>query len=142
MQLKVPLPFLTTIVVPIVGNAAEHSSAILFAMKNRMEIALGVAVGEAAAVVVAGVGSEGAHARATGNQQAATAGGEREAGGGRGGDGRQRARATPGAKTRVSVTKILHARSLALPLQPPNGSALCSHICLCDQHAPPALRLT
>lgn len=45
-QLKVPMPFLTTIVVPIVGNAAEHASALMFAMKNRMEVALGVAVGE------------------------------------------------------------------------------------------------
>jgi Ca2+/H+ antiporter len=29
-----------------VGNAAEHASAIVFAYKNRIEIALGVAVGE------------------------------------------------------------------------------------------------
>jgi hypothetical protein len=36
----------TTIVVPIVGNAAEHASALIFAVKNRMEISLGVAVGE------------------------------------------------------------------------------------------------
>jgi hypothetical protein len=41
------MPFLTTIVVPIVGNAAEHASALIFAVKNRMEVALGVAVGEA-----------------------------------------------------------------------------------------------
>lgn len=40
-----PLPFLVTILLPIVGNAAEHASAIVFAFKNRMEIALGVAVG-------------------------------------------------------------------------------------------------
>lgn len=45
-QLRVPMPFLTTIVVPIVGNAAEHASALLFAVKNRMEISLGVAMGE------------------------------------------------------------------------------------------------
>jgi Ca2+:H+ antiporter len=45
-QLHVPLPFLTTIIVPIVGNAAEHASALIFAAKNRMEISLGVAVGE------------------------------------------------------------------------------------------------
>jgi hypothetical protein len=44
-QLKVPMPFLTTIVVPIVGNAAEHASALIFAVKNRMEISLGVAIG-------------------------------------------------------------------------------------------------
>jgi Ca2+/H+ antiporter len=39
------MPFLTTIVVPIVGNAAEHASALIFAVKNRMEISLGVAIG-------------------------------------------------------------------------------------------------
>jgi Ca2+:H+ antiporter len=42
----VPLPFLTTIILPIVGNAAEHASALVFAVKNRMEISLGVAMGE------------------------------------------------------------------------------------------------
>lgn len=45
-QLRVPMPFLTTIVVPLVGNAAEHASALIFAVKNRMEISLGVAMGE------------------------------------------------------------------------------------------------
>src|SRR5262249_39450097 len=34
--------FLGVIVVAIVGNAAEHSTAILMAMKNRMELTLGI----------------------------------------------------------------------------------------------------
>ncbi|KIZ06925.1 Vacuolar cation/proton exchanger 3 [Monoraphidium neglectum] len=51
-QLKMPMPFLTTIVVPIVGNAAEHASALIFAVKNRMEVALGVAVGSSTQVAV------------------------------------------------------------------------------------------
>jgi len=51
-DLKVPMPFLTTILLPIVGNAAEHASAIVFAYKNRIEIALGVAVGSATQVAV------------------------------------------------------------------------------------------
>jgi Ca2+/H+ antiporter len=34
--LSLPLPFIATIVLPIVGNAAEHASAIIFALKNRM----------------------------------------------------------------------------------------------------------
>ncbi len=50
-QLHVPLPFLTTVIVPIVGNAAEHASAVIFAVKNRMEISLGVAMGEHMRVV-------------------------------------------------------------------------------------------
>lgn len=37
--------FVGVIVVAIVGNAAEHSTAILMAMKNRMDLALGIAVG-------------------------------------------------------------------------------------------------
>jgi len=37
--------FLGVIVVAIVGNAAEHSTAILMALKNKMEIALGIAIG-------------------------------------------------------------------------------------------------
>ena len=35
------------IVLPIVGNAAEHASAIVFAMKNKMDIAIGIAIGSA-----------------------------------------------------------------------------------------------
>ncbi|KAF8055733.1 cation/proton exchanger 4 [Scenedesmus sp. PABB004] len=51
-QLHVPMPFLTTIVVPIVGNAAEHASALGFAIKNRMDIAMGVALGSSTQIGV------------------------------------------------------------------------------------------
>ncbi len=37
--------FIGVIIVAIVGNAAEHASAIIFAYKNKMEIALEIAVG-------------------------------------------------------------------------------------------------
>jgi Ca2+:H+ antiporter len=37
--------FVGVVVVAVVGNAAEHSSAVLMAMRNRMEIAVGIAVG-------------------------------------------------------------------------------------------------
>jgi Ca2+:H+ antiporter len=37
--------FIGVIVVAIVGNAAEHSSAVMLALKNRMELAIGIAVG-------------------------------------------------------------------------------------------------
>lgn len=37
--------FIGVIVVAIIGNAAEHSTAILVAMKNRMDLAIGIAVG-------------------------------------------------------------------------------------------------
>ena len=37
--------FIATILLPIFGNSAEHTSAIIFAMRNRMDISLGIAVG-------------------------------------------------------------------------------------------------
>lgn len=37
--------FVGVVVVAIIGNAAEHSTAILVAMKNRMDLALGIAIG-------------------------------------------------------------------------------------------------
>jgi Ca2+:H+ antiporter len=37
--------FVGVIVVAIVGNAAEHSTAVMMALKNRMELAMGIAIG-------------------------------------------------------------------------------------------------
>lgn len=37
--------FVGVIVVAIIGNAAEHSSAILMAMRNKMDLSLGIALG-------------------------------------------------------------------------------------------------
>jgi len=37
--------FLGVIVVAIVGNAAEHSTAVMMALKNRMEISISIAIG-------------------------------------------------------------------------------------------------
>ena len=37
--------FIGVIVVAVVGNAAEHSTAILVAMKNKMDLAVTIAVG-------------------------------------------------------------------------------------------------
>jgi Ca2+:H+ antiporter len=37
--------FMGVVVVAVVGNAAEHSTAILVAMKNKMDLALGIAMG-------------------------------------------------------------------------------------------------
>ena len=44
-EVGVPDLFLGTIIIPIVGNAAEHAAAIIFAYKNKMELALGIAIG-------------------------------------------------------------------------------------------------
>ena len=67
------MPFLTTILVPIVGNAAEHASAVVFAYKNRIEISLGVAVGSSTQVGGGGgwwpgfVCAGGSHVRGAGD---------------------------------------------------------------------------
>jgi Ca2+:H+ antiporter len=37
--------FVGVILVALVGNAAEHSTAVMVAMKNKMDLALGIAVG-------------------------------------------------------------------------------------------------
>ncbi|XP_051131884.1 vacuolar cation/proton exchanger 3-like isoform X2 [Andrographis paniculata] len=39
--------FISVILLPIVGNAAEHAAAIIFAFKNKLDISLGVALGSA-----------------------------------------------------------------------------------------------
>ena len=41
----IPVSFISVILLPIVGNAAEHAAAVMFAMKDKMDITIGVAVG-------------------------------------------------------------------------------------------------
>lgn len=42
---KVPVEFVGLILLPIVGNAAEHATAVTVAIKDKMDLAIGVAVG-------------------------------------------------------------------------------------------------
>jgi Ca2+:H+ antiporter len=44
--------FVGVILVPIIGNVAEHSSAVLLAYKNKMDVALGVSSGSSIQVAV------------------------------------------------------------------------------------------
>jgi calcium/proton exchanger cax len=44
-DLKLSGVFLAAIVLPIVGNAAEHAGAVMFAMKNKVDLSLGIAIG-------------------------------------------------------------------------------------------------
>jgi Ca2+:H+ antiporter len=48
----IPGVFIASIVVPIIGNAAEHASAVLFARRNKLDLALGVAVGSSTQIAV------------------------------------------------------------------------------------------
>jgi Ca2+:H+ antiporter len=44
--------FVGLIIVPIIGNAAEHSSAVMMALKNRMDIAVSIAIGSSTQVAL------------------------------------------------------------------------------------------
>ncbi|GJM91013.1 hypothetical protein PR202_ga07348 [Eleusine coracana subsp. coracana] len=46
-SLGIPVRFVSIILLPIVGNAAEHAGAIIFAFKNKIDITLGIALGSA-----------------------------------------------------------------------------------------------
>ena len=51
-DLGVPSGFLYTIIVPIVGNAAEHTSALIFSHRNKPDIAFGIAVGSSVQIAL------------------------------------------------------------------------------------------
>lgn len=44
--------FVGLIIVPIVGNAAEHSSAIVLAMKNKMDVSIEIAIGSSTQIAL------------------------------------------------------------------------------------------
>ncbi|KAK6202444.1 Ca2+/H+ antiporter [Scheffersomyces amazonensis] len=44
--------FIGLIIIPIVGNAAEHATAVVVAMKNKMDLAIGVAVGSSLQIAI------------------------------------------------------------------------------------------
>lgn len=51
-EYHIPKSFIGTILLPIVGNAAEHVTSVWMAAKNKMEIALGVAVGSSIQIAI------------------------------------------------------------------------------------------
>ncbi|CAN6556205.1 hypothetical protein TB2_005653 [Malus domestica] len=52
---NMPISFISVILLPIVGNAAEHASAIMFAMKDKLDISLGVAIGSSTQISMFGI---------------------------------------------------------------------------------------
>ncbi|KAK8579035.1 hypothetical protein V6N12_069370 [Hibiscus sabdariffa] len=52
---NVPVAFISVILLPIIGNAAEHASAIMFAMKDKLDISLGVAIGSSTQISMFGI---------------------------------------------------------------------------------------
>ncbi|XP_038690961.1 vacuolar cation/proton exchanger 2 isoform X1 [Tripterygium wilfordii] len=52
---NMPISFISVILLPIVGNAAEHASAIMFAMKDKLDLSLGVAIGSSTQISMFGI---------------------------------------------------------------------------------------
>ncbi|XP_008811469.2 vacuolar cation/proton exchanger 1a-like [Phoenix dactylifera] len=48
----ISVSFISIILLPIVGNAAEHAGAVIFAFKNKLDITLGVSLGSATQVAM------------------------------------------------------------------------------------------
>ncbi|XP_058783492.1 vacuolar cation/proton exchanger 5-like [Vicia villosa] len=44
-EFQMPVSFLSVILLPVVGNAAEHVGSVMFAIKDKLDISLAVAVG-------------------------------------------------------------------------------------------------
>ncbi|SHK10024.1 Ca2+:H+ antiporter [Clostridium cavendishii DSM 21758] len=44
--------FVGIILIPIIGNAAEHSTAVLMAMKNKMDVAIEIAIGSSLQIIL------------------------------------------------------------------------------------------
>jgi Ca2+/H+ antiporter len=51
-SLRISSVFTSTIILPIVGNAAEHTSAIVFAMKNKLNLTMGIAIGSSTQIAL------------------------------------------------------------------------------------------
>ncbi|GAC1506559.1 MAG: calcium/proton exchanger [Candidatus Dormibacteraceae bacterium] len=51
-QLHVPPMFVGLILIPVIGNAAEHSSAIFFALTNRVDVTIEIAVGSSTQIAM------------------------------------------------------------------------------------------
>ena len=50
--LRIPPLFVGLILIPVIGNAAEHGSAVVFAAKNRVDITLEIAVGSSTQIAM------------------------------------------------------------------------------------------
>jgi Ca2+:H+ antiporter len=48
----VPITFIAVVLLPVVDNVAEHASAIILARKNKLDVAIGIAVGSTTQISV------------------------------------------------------------------------------------------
>ncbi|KAI5662122.1 hypothetical protein M9H77_21445 [Catharanthus roseus] len=52
---NIPVAFISVVLLPIVGNAAEHAGAVMFAVKDKLDISLGVAIGSSTQISMFGI---------------------------------------------------------------------------------------
>jgi Ca2+:H+ antiporter len=50
--LRIPTVFVGLILIPVVGNAAEHASAVFFALRNKLDVTVEIAVGSSTQVAM------------------------------------------------------------------------------------------
>ncbi|PON32532.1 Calcium/proton exchanger CAX [Parasponia andersonii] len=55
VRMHIPVAFISVILLPIVGNAAEHAGAVMFALKDKLDISLGVAIGSSTQIAMFGI---------------------------------------------------------------------------------------
>ncbi|XP_019248428.1 PREDICTED: vacuolar cation/proton exchanger 3-like, partial [Nicotiana attenuata] len=55
IAMNIPVAFISVILLPIVGNAAEHAGAVMFAVKDKLDISLGVAIGSSTQIAMFGI---------------------------------------------------------------------------------------
>ncbi|XP_062107078.1 vacuolar cation/proton exchanger 3-like isoform X2 [Humulus lupulus] len=55
LKMHIPVAFISVILLPIVGNAAEHAGAVMFAIKDKLDISLGVAIGSSTQIAMFGI---------------------------------------------------------------------------------------
>ena len=51
-QFKINSVFASAVIIPVMGNAAEHSAAVFFAYKNRMDVSMGITLGSATQIAL------------------------------------------------------------------------------------------
>ncbi|KAK3025515.1 hypothetical protein RJ639_042050, partial [Escallonia herrerae] len=55
VAMNMPVAFISVVLLPIVGNAAEHAGAVMFAVKDKLDISLGVAIGSSTQIAMFGI---------------------------------------------------------------------------------------
>uniref|UniRef100_A0A1D1ZL20 Vacuolar cation/proton exchanger n=1 Tax=Anthurium amnicola TaxID=1678845 RepID=A0A1D1ZL20_9ARAE len=52
---NIPITFISVVMLPVIGNASEHASAIMFAMKDKLDLTLGIAIGSSTQISMFGI---------------------------------------------------------------------------------------